>query len=169
MVLRAYWISTLLLLAATPLVAAAPPRASNKIQLRPLRGEATSFVSRTRTICLDCRGGAQVTTSKNGQDSQATKDRLLIIYQWSDLVGAAAQIWLTWKYLSGSTQIIWACHSVVHTILMLYTEYGVPRSHVRLSPWPVIPVKVMIYYDVAFFVLVNIHNLVVREGYPWWS
>ena len=88
-----------------------------------------------------------------------------IAYQFGSFALEFAQAFFAWKFLSGEAQLFWYCHLVVHGILMMLTNYGVPpRFQCTLI---LLPFRVMGIYDVWFFFAAFLHVLSCPDGYPW--
>ena len=87
------------------------------------------------------------------------------LYQMGDIALTIGQAYFTKNYLTGEAQVLWACHLIIHTILMFTTDYGVTDRRLRWT-WPKVPFYVMGGYDLWFFCTVFIHFLACPEGYP---
>ena len=125
---------------------------------------ATPFVS--ESAVLELRGGGDVSfLRKDGRKSSVTGLPLLAAWMYPPIEFVfVVMYWIfTLKFFTNEARAFWTYMSIAHMMLIAVTNYGISNG----LRWnlPLVPVKVMVYFDLFLTICSAIHPLMYPDGY----
>ena len=125
---------------------------------------ATTFISKNALVEL--RGGGDISfLRKDGRKSAVTGLPLLAAWTYPPIEFIfVVMYWVfTLKFFTDEARTFWTYMSIAHLMLIAVTNYGISNG-IRWN-LPIVPVKVMVYFDLFLTIASAIHPLMYPDGY----